>query len=144
MKTQILTVLLVGLLAGCATRKGDTEDMIISSDKADFAAQALGQKGLMFWTPSKSDVAETLPKILAFLREEAPSLAGQFGQYRRQFIGIIVEGRKQLYCSFFRLDARRAGGRARAAGAAGAGPSAFQLTYDLETRQCVDLRIRGE
>ena len=145
MKAQVLTVLLGCLLAGCASAPEPVEiNTIVSSDKADFAARVVGREGLVFWTPSRSDVAKALPGIMVFLRGEAPSLAGQFGQYRRQFMGIIVDGRKRIYCSFLRLDGREADGRALPAGSKGDGPAAFRLEYDIESGECGELQVSGE
>ena len=137
-----LAVLLVGCSAPSVSTSG-VEGTIFPASQANFVGQATGRKELTYWTPSEPDVASAFPRIQAFLKSEAPSIAARLTQYRCQYFGIIVEGRKRIYCNFFHRDGGIANWKSKPLFVEGGGDWYFQLEYDLESGKCSDLRING-
>jgi len=146
MKRIACAIALVMLFGGCSgpsISTGGVEGVIFPASQANFVGDATGGKGLTFWTPSKSDVAGAFPKIQVFLESEAPSIAARLAQYRCQYFGIIVEGKKRIYCNFFRRDGGIANWKSEPLFVLDGGEWYFQLEYDLESEKCLDLRING-
>jgi len=135
------------LLGGCSAESISTsgiEGRIFPASQANFVGDATGRKGLTYWTPSESDVAGAFPRIQAFLKSEAPSIAARLTQYRCQYFGIIVEGKKRIYCNFFHRDGGNPDWQSEPLFVLDGGDWYFQLEYDLESEKCLDLRINGE
>ncbi|HUX02866.1 MAG: hypothetical protein WBD63_07540 [Phycisphaerae bacterium] len=148
MKQIACAIVLAILFGGCSATSitvGGVEGVIFSASHANnFVGVETGQKELTYWTPSRSDVAGAFPRIQAFLKHEAPSIAGRLSQYRCQYFGIIVEGRKRIYCNFFHRDGGIANWKSESLFVCDGGDWYFQLEYDLESEKCLNLRINGE
>ena len=147
MKRIACAIVLAMLLGGCSASSistGGVEGVIFPASQANFVSDTTGRKGLACWTPSKSDVAGAFPRIRAFLKSEAPSIAARLTQYRCQYSGIIVEGKKRIYCNFFHRDGEMAYWKSEPVFVLDGGDWYFQLEYDLESEKCLDLRINGE
>jgi hypothetical protein len=131
------------LLAGCdagTINTGGVEGVI-------FPAGQAGANGLAFpttWTPSESDIAAAGPRIEAFLKSSAPSLASRLPKYRCQYFGITVEGKQRIYCNFFARDAGFRDWKSRHVFVLDGGHQYFQLQYDVESSQCMYLMINGD
>jgi hypothetical protein len=146
MKRIACTIALAMLFGGCSASSistGGVEGVIFPASQANFVGDATGRKGLTCWTPSKSDVAGAFPRIQAFLKSEAPSIASRLSQYRCQYFGIIVEEKKRIYCNFFHRECGIANWKSKPLFVRGGGDWFFQLEYDLESEKCLDLRING-
>jgi len=144
-KRYISIALLCGLLAGCgsATTTGGIEGVIFPASKAEFAGAASGWRG-EYWTPSQMDVARAIPVIKTYLQEEAPSIASRLQQYRCQYFGIIAEGKKRMYCNFFQHGDWDKSWESEPVFVLDGGDLFFQLEYDVELRQCLNLMVNGE
>jgi len=147
MNRCISIVLLCGLLAGCGATV-DTEEVqggvIFPASKADFAAHATGRKDLQYWMPAQTDVANAVPHIKAFLAKEAPSIASRFHKYRCQYFGIVVEGKKRMYCNFFHRDGHAADWQTDPLIVLDGGDRYFQLEYDMQSKRCLNFIANGE
>ena len=146
MRDSSSIVLLCGLLAGCApapeTDAG--QRVIFPASKAESLALAAGWEDLGCWTPVDSDIAEAAPRIKAFLTEQAPSIAGRLPEYRCQYFGFTVEGKKRLYCNFFRPGPWADGWQTELVIVFDGGDDFFQLEYDVESKQCLNFFVNGE
>jgi hypothetical protein len=146
MKRIACAIALAMLFGGCSASSistGGVEGIIFPASQANFVGDATGRKRLTYWTPSESDVAGAFPKIQAFLKSEAPPIAARLTQYRCQYFGIIVEGKKRIYCNFFHRDGGTANWKSEPLFVLDGGDWYFQLEYDLESEKCLDLRING-
>jgi len=147
MKRIACAIALAMLFGGCSASSistGGVEGVIFPASQANSVGDATGRKGLTYWTPSKSDVAGAFPKIRGFLKSEAPAIAARLTRYRCQYFGIIVEGKKRIYCNFFHRDGGIANWKSEPLFVLDGGDRFFQLEYDLESEKCLDLRINGE
>jgi len=146
MKRIACAFALAMLFGGCSASSNSTggvEGVIFPASQANFVGDATGRKGLTYWTPSESDVAGAFPRIQAFLKSEAPSIASRLTQYRCQYFGIVVEGKKRIYCNFFYRDGGIANWKSEPLFVEGGGDWYFQLEYDLVSEKCLNLQING-
>ena len=64
-----------------------------------------------YWTPTEDDILFLEEKLPSFLREQStsfhrePPVWEQLDTYKRQYAGVIVNGRKIVYGNFFCTDA---------------------------------------
>jgi len=146
MRISISFVLLCGLLAGCSSTltTDGVEGVIFPAHKADFVAQATGRKELAYWTPSEPDIVHAIPHIRKFLSGAAPTIANRLQQYRCQYFGIIVNGKKGIYCNFFHRDGHDENWRTEPLFVLDGGDWYFQLEYEVEKKQCLKFRVNGE
>ena len=147
MKRIACAIALAMLFGGCSASSistGGVEGVIFPAGQANSVGDATGRKGLTYWTPSESDIASAFPKIRGFLKSEAPSIASRLSQYRCQYFGIIVEGKKRIYCNFFHRDGGIVNWKSEPLFVLDGGDWYFQLEYDLESEKCLNLRINGE
>jgi hypothetical protein len=144
MKNWRSIILLCGLLAGCtpAPDVDGYQSVILPASKAEFLAS--DAKELDYWTPTDADVAEAAAHIKAFLAKQSPSLASQLSEYRCQYFGITVDGKRRLYCNFFRRGDWDDGWETEPVIVFDGGDDFFQLEYDLESRQCLNFQVNGE
>jgi hypothetical protein len=123
---------------------GGIEGVIFPSGKADFLTRNTRQPNLQSWTPSESDIEKAIPAIKAFLAKQATSIANRLTEYRCQFFGIIVDGKKRIYCNFFHREGHDENWKSTPVSIWDGGDRYFQLEYDIESDQCLDLFINGE
>ena len=109
-------------------------------------AYETGRKELDYWTPSESDITQAIPAIKAFLTKQAPSIANRLSQYRCQYFGIIVGDKKRIYCNFFPKDDLWSDWdwKTDPLSVDDGGDWYFQLEYEIESKQCLNLQINGE
>jgi len=121
-----------------------------------------------FWIPTKrqtSGALRAIDKYLAKLSRDKRALApGTTNQnaseptesqinkirknlliYRVQFIGIIFEGRKVIYCNFFTFDHDKfAQWKNEYVDVSNGGTSFWQIDYNVKSKQCSNLTINNE
>ena len=138
-----LSVAICGMLvAGChagTINTGGVEGVILPASQAE----ANGLTPPTTWTPSESDIAAAGPKIEAFLKSSAPTLASRLPKYRCQYFGITVEGKQRIYCNFFARDAGFPDWKSKCVFVLDGGDQFFQLQYDVESSRCMCLTING-
>ena len=125
-------------------RADGVEGIIFSSSKADFVTHVTGRKDLESWTPCESDIAEAIPAIKFFLAKKAPSIASRLTEYRCQYFGIVVDGKKRIYCNFFHREGHEENWKSNPLFVLDGGDWYFQLEYEIESGQCLNLQINGE
>lgn len=139
-------LLLCAFLAGCGSPASTPAGpgVIFPASKADFVAQVTDRKSLSYWTPTPADIAEATPNIKRFLEKQNPSIASRLREYRCQYFGIVVAGKKRIYCNFFHRDEHDEDWQACPLFVLDGGDSYFQLEYNIETKQCLNFMVNGE
>ncbi|MFH1996116.1 MAG: hypothetical protein ABIJ27_03850 [Candidatus Omnitrophota bacterium] len=106
-----------------------------------------GYKAEGFWTPAKKDIAKAERQLAAYLKEEAaersPELWKQVSRYNRQYVGVIVFGRKNLWVNLFHKSVRRPSWRNEPVLVSGGGDRFFNVLYDVEEEKYFDLQINA-
>ncbi len=83
------------------TVKTDKIDGIIYTNFADWKPLVQATE---FWTPTKEEVLKAEEKIEEYLRSDPARYAElwrKLPNYKRQYVGIIVNGHKRIFCNFF-------------------------------------------
>lgn len=123
---------------------GDNFDGVILPEQD---ASALAGSADGHWTPAPEDVLALEAGLAVFLREAAadrsPDLWEKQVTYKRQYAGIVSEGRRLIYANFF-CGEKTADWQHAPVVVLDGGDCFFQLTYDVESRTYQSLTINGE
>jgi hypothetical protein len=110
-------------------------------------AEGLDPQAQGYWTPVERDVLALEAGLAAFLREAAPERSPELWQkqapYKRQYAGLIRDGRRLIYASFF-CSTQDDEWRRQVLFVMDGGDCFFQLTYDVERDAYGDLMVNGE
>jgi hypothetical protein len=108
-------------------------------------AAGYGQQTDDYWTPTEADVRTLEAGLVAYLKAApgAPSdLWEKQATYLRQWAGILRDGRRYIYASFF--CAEFAGWQSRIVVVMDGGDCFFQVMYDVEQQTFTNLMVNGE
>lgn len=125
-----------------------------------------GKPCTKFWTPTIADAKNADAAVWKFVSDkiketkttypnlsdtdkrnskELPKIESNESKYGRQFVGIIFEGKKYIYCNYFGIE-----GPTDETGAAtyfnqvdDGGYWAWQIYYSPDTKSCFGLKING-
>ena len=102
-----------------------------------------------YWSPSEEDILNLEGKLDSFLRENAdqfkrqPPVWEQLDQYKRQYVGVVVNGKQIIHGNFFCNDAGMDWKKDWVFVMDG-GDCFFQLQYDVESETFLNLSVNGE
>lgn len=100
-----------------------------------------------YWTPTADDVARLEAGLPEYLRQAAPERAPQLwqrlGEYKRQYAGLIRDGRRLVYANYF-CSTFDDSWRSAPLFVMDGGACFFQLTYDVERDSYQDLMVNGD
>src|SRR5262249_42605210 len=105
--------------------------------------------GAGHWTPDLHAVTEFERGLREFVRHarpaEAPELYKKLDQYKRQYIGIVVDGRNEELSVFFfcHIDDEDAY-RSRFIMVSDGGSCFFDVRFNVRTREYLRLSVNGE
>ncbi len=98
-----------------------------------------------FWTPTKEDVLAAENQIEAYLKTESkfhtPDLWRKLPEYKRQYVGIVVNGHKRIFCNFFCWSHRPLDDKP--VFVFDGGECFFRIQYDLDDKRCYDFNANG-
>jgi hypothetical protein len=129
------------------------EGVIVPEQKgAEFGLlHARNQPPSEYWTPTEQDVLKLEENLAAYLKkaapERAPNLWTKLPDYKRQYVGIVVGGRKRIYANFVCNSAvaeHFADWKSRPAQMLDGGACYFQVDYDVGSGELSDLQVNGE
>ena len=148
---RIISIALIALaVVGCGQRQQqEQEQMLITGvvlprSSAHFLPDSRDGKPIGAWTPSQAAIKLAEPAILEYIKESDQDIFENLDQYRCQYFGIIVAGKKRIYCNFFWFTEESQDWRTRPIFALDGGSWYFQLEYDVETGQCLNFAVNGE
>jgi hypothetical protein len=103
--------------------------------------------GASYWTPSESDVIAAEDGLIPFLGKskdpKAPEILKQIGSYKRQYRGIVLGGRKQIFIRFF-CEISSEDWTSREMVVLDGGSCFFNLRFSPATKTFSNLWINGE
>ena len=128
---------------------GKIEGAIVPAARgAEFLKALTGSEGKEYWTPAKADVQKLEEKIEFYLRKTAdrrsPALWSKLAEYRRQYAGVVENGRRKIYANFFCNTAQIKDWKTRPVAVEDGGDCFFQIKYDVEAGTFSNLYINGE
>jgi len=157
-----LTIVLVGLCLAVAAQQtpakteepfevvktAEFEGVIIAREKAsEFMKAFSGIEEKESWTPDRADVLKLEKRIESFVKKAAakrsPNLWTKLATYKRQYIGIMRNGRKVIFANFF-CEAFSINWKAVPVAVEDGGDCFFNVLYDPASAAFSDFRINGE
>jgi hypothetical protein len=101
-----------------------------------------------YWTPSRDDVLAFEERLGPYLQQAAPpqtdpSPVSDLNKYRRQYIGILVDGQRVIFANFF-CNGNPTDWQNGLVFPIDGGSCYFDVKYDVETGELYDLSIHGE
>ena len=146
----ILSILLL-LLVGQEGHPGQSSSSVIETEKVKgIICQSNKEwefmfKGKQFWTPTKEQVLKAEEELERFLKEKpparSPELARKLGRYKRQYVGILVDGQKRIFANFYCTEEPLG---CRPVVYEDGGDCFFEVEYDVKDGKITRLEINGE
>jgi hypothetical protein len=107
----------------------------------DWGVQAQG-----YWTPAREDILRLESNVSIYLREtardKAPDLERKLRFYKRQYAGIMRDGRRLVFCNYF-CDAVGIDWVSKPVIILDSGDCFFQVEWDVATKTFSNLHING-
>ena len=110
-----------------------------------------------FWEPSVDDVSRAEkgtrqslgallddPELGAYQRTKVEFILENLDQYRRQYVGIVVDGEKRIWCNAFLAEGHFPDWQSRPVYVLDGGRYFWQIEYRLLKDDCVNFYIHGE
>jgi hypothetical protein len=124
------------------------EGVIIPREKAgDFMKAFSGLDEKEAWTPGRNSVLTLEERIGSYLKKAAakrsPSLWSKLAKYKRQYVGVMRNGRKVIFVNFF-CGAFDTDWKTHPVAVDDGGDCFFNLLYDPGSSAFSDLQINGE
>jgi len=109
--------------------------------------QIIGEKTEGYWTPGRDDVLALEQRLEPYLQQAAPQTypgpLRELNVYRRQYLGILVNGQRVIFTNFF-CNAYDTDWQRDIVFVLDGGSCYFEVKYDIETGEFYDLSIHGE
>lgn len=132
-----------GSAAYARVRTGGVEGVIVPEQDA----RTLDPQAQGYWTPTEADVQALEAGLVAFLQasspQASPGLWEKQATYRRQYVGLLRDGQRLVYASFF-CETFGGDWQREVLFVLDGGDCFFQLTYDVERGTYGDLMVNGE
>ncbi len=157
MKINITIISLIMLLALFISNRATA---IEAKPKISKASQVILNTG--DWVPSALDSKKALKAIEDFLanykvittlftskdfieseKKKVKYIYNNFQEYKVQFIGIIKNGKKKLYCKFFAYDVSHVNWKEEEVVIKDGGFWVWNIIYDPKTNMCSEMAVNG-
>lgn len=148
-------VLILQLTVACSSSSQSIQGeqwVVFSAEQA--SEQGLGDwlvtndQSLDYWTPSENDVEALENGLVPYLQSNPESFNGgtpvweQLEEYNRQYIGMILDGKKIVYANYF-CDSVETDWRKDFVFVMDGGDCFFQFKYDVDSAEFFDLQVNG-
>jgi hypothetical protein len=155
--TRKIFLVLILFLVACTSQPAPNAEggnwVAFSADKAH-AAQMLDwlfPRDAEYWSPTKADVRALESELPAYLQEnksafymtDAP-VWEQLDKYNRQYVGIVLEGRKVIYASYLCRIGEDTNWKENFIFVADGGACYFKFKFETSTGEFFDLLVNGE
>jgi hypothetical protein len=144
MKRIIAIMLVVLTVVGCGTEQEQITGAVLPTSSLPYLPHSSDGRPTGGWKPSKAVIKRAQPAILEYIKDSDQEIYENLDQYRCQYFGIIVDGKKRIYCNFFWFTDRRRDWRKKPVVVLDGGNWYFQLEYDVETGRCLNFMVNGE
>ena len=84
------------------------------------------------------------PKLDAYQKENAAFIVENLEKYRRQYVGIVVDGEKRIWCNSFFFDDSFPEWKRVPVDVDGGGRNFWQIEYLLLEDECINFHVHGE
>lgn len=155
-RSFLLSGLLMVLVFACASpaRNAQSENWVAFSPENAQADEMLGwlfPGNAEYWSPTEADVRTVEDGLPAYLQENESAfymtetlIWERLDEYNRQYIGIVLDGRKVIYASFLCQGGANTEWKESFVLVADGGACYFQFKYVPSTGEYYDLSVNGE
>lgn len=157
----MLSLLVLSLILSACTPQVATPAPDVVSDhwvafSADHARENEMLKWLFsgdaeYWSPAEADITTLESGLPAYLQENKSAFYmtetlvwEQLNEYNRQYVGIVVDGRKIIYASYLCQNGSDTEWKKQFVFVADGGACYFQFKFDTSTGKFFDLQVNGE
>jgi hypothetical protein len=129
----------------------EKESRIVKTDKfegiicSNFSEWGFVNRSDSFWVPTKDQILEAEQAIERYLKDKPPTRSPKLWQkltnYKRQYVGIVVDGQKRIYCNFYCGSESLSD---KPVSVSDGGDCYFQVEYDIEDTTIYNLMVNGE
>ena len=96
-----------------------------------------------YWSPSEEDIHAAEAAIHTFTEVSQPEVFTRLHKYGRQYFGIIVKGRKRIYCNFFMNPTNFPSRFSDYVFVLDGGNDYFRIEYDVDSKTCLNFSPNG-
>jgi len=128
-------------LCGCDSPQDEITGVILPITNEHIASWLADTKG---WMPTKAIIKKAEPVILTYIKDSDEEIFNKLDSYRCQYVGIINEGKKRIYCNFFWLTDEEKDWHTNPVFVVDGGNWYFQIEYDVDTEKCLSISVNGE
>jgi len=96
-----------------------------------------------YWSPSEEDIHATEAAIQNYTVISQPEIFTRLHKYGRQYFGIVVKGRKRIYCNFFTNPTKFPSRFSMFVLVLDGGNNYFRIEYDIDSKTCLDFLPNG-
>jgi hypothetical protein len=129
--------------------------VIISKNGASEFGYIFDQASTSFWEPSVDDISRAEERIRQCLvsvqqdpddyrKEHAVFILENLKEYQRQYVGIVVDGEKRIWCNYFLSDHPTPDWMRVPVEVLDGGHYYWDIEYVLPKDECTNLYIHGE
>jgi hypothetical protein len=135
----------------------DYTGVIFSEKGALEFGYLLDETSAGFWEPSIDDISsaeacirkhlvslQLNPKLDAHQKENVAFILSNLADYRRQYVGIVVDGEKRIWCNSFLSDDSFPEWQRVPVDVDGGGRNFWQVEYLALKDRCTNFRVHGE
>lgn len=162
MKLLLMWLALVALLAACTGTPGGN-DPPATAESAGMPSLTADGRGVIFtadqaeqfvfgsffpneiqayWTPAQADVTALETALIAYL-PQAVTLSRPLSDYYRQYAGLVLDGRREIYANYF-CNAHDIAWQIDLVEVADGGDCYFTIQYNPEAGTFSHLSVHGE
>jgi hypothetical protein len=141
MEKSILSLLFLFSMSFCgdSTFINDSSYCIFPANERKFKFEFNNKTE--YWTPTLQDIKGIEPVILNYLSKEGNQVYKKIGNYKRQYVGIIINKQRILYVNFFCGDEPHF--RTKEIFVKDGGDCFFQIKINMINRKGIYLNING-
>ena len=131
--------------------------VIFSKDRASEFSFLFDEASTSYWEPSVDDIsraeecvrqflvtAEDNPNLRDYQKDDAAFVLENLARYRRQYVGIEVDGEKRIWCNLFQFDDSTKDWRRDLVYVLDGGRDFWEIAYIPLKDECADFYVHGE
>ncbi len=150
-------LVLILFLTACTSQPASNAEgknwVAFSADKAqaDQMLDWLFPAAAEYWSPTETDIRPLEGRLPAYLQENKFAfymtetlIWERLDEYNRQYVGIVLEGRKVIYASYLCKNGEDTKWKEQFMFVANGGACYFKFKFDTSTGEFFDLQVNGE
>lgn len=144
MKFIIAITIIMHTVIGYAEPMEHIKSAILPTSEWQYLPYSIDGKPSKGWMISEDIVDNAQPIILEYIKIKDKEIYNNINRYRCQYFGIIIKGKKRIYCNFIWHQNYNVDWRTNPIIVKDGGKHYFQIEYDVDSNTCIKFSINGE